>query len=81
MGSYNRLNGSYACQSRWLLTTVLREDWGWPGFVAPDFLLAVRDDVAAANAGLDVAALGGPGGRTAEASRRSASRRSGSRSW
>ena len=66
MGSYNRLNGSYACQSRWLLTTVLREDWGWPGFVAPDFLLAVRDDVAAANAGLDVAALGGPGGRTAE---------------
>jgi len=32
MGSYNRLNGSYACQSRWLLTTVLREDWGWPGW-------------------------------------------------
>ena len=66
MGSYNRLNGTYACHSRRLLTETLKDGWGWPGFIAPDFMFAVRDDLAAANAGLDVAALDGPGNRTAD---------------
>jgi beta-glucosidase len=34
MGSYNRLNGTYACQHPGLLRT-LKEEWGWDGFVAP----------------------------------------------
>ena len=44
----------------------LKQDWGWDGFVAPDFLHAVRDPVAAANAGLDIPGLGVTEGRTAE---------------
>jgi beta-glucosidase len=65
MGSYNRLNGVYACQHPGILHT-LKHDWGWDGFVAPDFKHAVRDPVAAANAGLDVCGLGVTEGRTAE---------------
>jgi beta-glucosidase len=65
MGSYNRLNGVYACQHPGIMRT-LKHDWGWDGFVAPDFKHAVRDPVAAANAGLDVCGLGVTEGRTAE---------------
>ena len=63
MGSYNRLNGTYACESPEILG-VLKDSWGWPGFVAPDFMHAVRDPVAAANAGLDIPGLGVTEGRT-----------------
>jgi beta-glucosidase len=65
MGSYNRLNGTYACQHAGILG-VLKNEWAWDGFVAPDFLHAVRDPVASANAGLDLAGLGIPEGRTRE---------------
>jgi beta-glucosidase len=65
MGSYNRLNGTYTCQNPHILD-VLKHSWGWPGFVAPDFLHAVRDPVAAANAGLDLPGLGDPEGRTSQ---------------
>jgi beta-glucosidase len=65
MGSYNRLNGTYACQHLGILST-LKRAWGWEGFVAPDFLHAVRDPAAAANAGLDIPGLGVTEGRTAE---------------
>jgi beta-glucosidase len=65
MGSYNRLNGVYACQDQRILGT-LKDDWGWDGFVAPDFRHAVRDPVAAANAGLDIPGLDVTEGRTAE---------------
>lgn len=63
MGSYNRVNGEYVCQSADLLA-IPRREWGWGGFYCPDFLFAVRDDAAALRAGLDLGALGGPGGRT-----------------
>lgn len=65
MGSYNQVNGEYVCQSERLLS-VLKKDWAWPGFVVPDFIFAVRDDLAAARAGLDIGALDGTGRRTAE---------------
>jgi beta-glucosidase len=65
MGSYNRINGEYVCQSQRLLS-VLKDDWSWPGFVVPDFIFAVRDDVAAARAGLDIGALDGPGLRSVD---------------
>jgi len=64
MGSYNRLNGDYVCQSADLLD-IPRRDWGWNGVYLPDFLFAVRDDAAALRAGLDLPALGGAAGRTA----------------
>jgi beta-glucosidase len=63
MGSYNRLNGTYACQHPGILEQ-LKQGWEWPGFVAPDFMHAVRDPVGAANAGLDLPGLGIPEGRT-----------------
>ncbi len=63
MGSYNQVNGCYACQNPDLLGT-LKDQWGWGGFVAPDFMLAVRDPVAAARAGLDLPGLDDAEGRT-----------------
>ncbi len=63
MGSYNRLNGEYACQRTDLLG-IPRRQWGWRGFYCPDFIHAVRDPGKALAAGLDLGALGGPGGRT-----------------
>ncbi len=37
MGSYNRLNGTYACANSFLLNEVLRERWGFNGFVVSDW--------------------------------------------
>ena len=65
MGSYNQVNGRYACQNPELLGT-LKDRWGWGGFVAPDFLFAVRDPLAAARAGLDLPGLDDAEGRTPE---------------
>lgn len=65
MGSYNRINGAYACESAEVLA-IPRDQWGWQGFYCPDFLFAVRDPAVALAAGLDLGALGGAGGRTAE---------------
>lgn len=36
MGAYNRVNGVPACASEWLLTDVLREEWGFDGCVVSD---------------------------------------------
>jgi beta-glucosidase len=53
MCSYNKVNGEYASQHRWLLTDVLREEWGFDGTVVSDWG-AVHDRVAALRAGLDL---------------------------
>jgi beta-glucosidase len=37
MCSYNRVNGEYACDNRYLLTDVLKKDWKFPGFVLSDW--------------------------------------------
>ena len=65
MGSYNQVNGCYACQHPELMAT-LKDQWGWAGFVAPDFMFAVRDPLAAARAGLDLPGLDTAEGRTPE---------------
>jgi beta-glucosidase len=53
MASYNRINGVYATENSWLLTSVLREEWGFDGVVVSDWG-AVDDRVAALAAGLDL---------------------------
>ncbi|WP_073907917.1 glycoside hydrolase family 3 C-terminal domain-containing protein [Mycolicibacterium sp.] len=53
MSSYNRINGTYAAENAWLLTEVLRGEWGFDGVVVSDWG-AVRDRVAAVEAGLDL---------------------------
>src|SRR6478672_255999 len=53
MCAYNKVNGTYASEHHWLLTTVLREEWGFGGLVVSDWG-AVHDRVAALRAGLDL---------------------------
>ena len=53
MCAYNKLNGTYASEHHWLLTEVLREEWGYDGLVVSDWG-AVHDRVAAVRAGLDL---------------------------
>ena len=53
MCSYNRINGVYASQDPWLLTQVLRDEWGFQGYVVSDWG-AVSDRVKGVAAGLDL---------------------------
>jgi beta-glucosidase len=53
MCAYNKINGVYASQDHWLLTEVLRDEWGYEGLVVSDWG-AVADRVAAVAAGLDL---------------------------
>jgi beta-glucosidase len=52
MCSYNRVNGDYACENDYLLHTVLKQDWKYPGFVVSDWT-ATHSTVKASHAGLD----------------------------
>lgn len=53
MSAYNKLNGEYCGQNRWLLTDLLRHEWGFDGFVHSDWILGVYE-VYGASAGLDI---------------------------
>lgn len=52
MCSYNLINGSYGCENAYLLNTLLKSEWAFPGFVMTDWD-AAHSTVAAANNGLD----------------------------
>lgn len=62
MCSYNRINGIPVSENPWLLTTVLRDEWGFDGVVMSDWG-AVGDRVKALIAGLDLE-MPTSGGRT-----------------
>ncbi len=53
MGAYNRVNGTFCCQNKYLLTDTLRDRWHFNGFVTSDFG-ATHSTVASALHGLDV---------------------------
>ena len=53
MCAYNKVNGVYASEDHWLLTELLRGEWGFDGLVVSDWG-AVHDRVAALAAGLDL---------------------------
>lgn len=62
MCSYNRINGVYTSEDPWLLTDVLRGEWGYEGLVVSDWG-AVNDRVTGLPAGLDLE-MPSSGGRT-----------------
>ena len=53
MCSYNRINGEFASENHMLLTEVLRDDWGFEGYVMSDWG-AVNDRVKGLEAGLEL---------------------------
>lgn len=53
MCSFPRIDGTYACEHRDLLTDVLKTEWGFDGAVVPDFPVAQRSIAGAFAAGLD----------------------------
>ncbi len=60
MCAYNAINGTFAAENKELLTDILRENWGFDGFVVTDWG-AVKDRVKGLEAGLDLEMPGGPG--------------------
>ncbi len=62
MSSYNKINGTYASENSWLLTQVLRDEWGYDGVVISDWG-AVHHPADAVAAGLDLRMPGRPADR------------------
>jgi beta-glucosidase len=60
MCSYNLINGTYAADNKWLLSEVLRDEWGFEGLVMTDWG-AVNDRVQGIRAGLDLEMPGSGG--------------------
>ncbi|WP_375405761.1 beta-glucosidase [uncultured Amnibacterium sp.] len=54
MSAYNQVRGEYMDVNRPLLTGVLRDEWGFTGFVTSDWVFGTHDAVAGLEAGLDV---------------------------
>lgn len=53
MSAYNRLLGDYCSENKWLLSDLLRDEWGFDGLVVSDWS-AVNDIVKSINSGLDL---------------------------
>ncbi|MCK2240407.1 MULTISPECIES: beta-glucosidase [unclassified Crossiella] len=53
MCAFPRINGTFSCENHLFLTKILKQEWGFQGFVTSDFG-AVHSTVPTANAGLDV---------------------------
>lgn len=58
MSSYNKINGTYSSDNHWLLTKVLREEWGFDGLVVTDWG-GMSDRREAFKAGCDLMMPGG----------------------
>jgi beta-glucosidase len=54
MSAYNQVNGTYCGDHRVLLTEILRDEWGFDGFVISDWVFGMRDAATSLVAGLDI---------------------------
>ena len=54
MSSYNSVNGDFADVNKVLLTDILRDEWGFEGFVTSDWVFGTHDAVRSLEAGMDV---------------------------
>ena len=54
MSAYNSVNGEWCGENQTLLTSILRDEWGWDGFVISDFIFGLRDAAKSVGAGLDI---------------------------
>lgn len=59
MSAYNKLNGTWCSENPWLLTELLRDEWGWDGVVVSDWY-GTHTTVEALRAGLDIEMPGPP---------------------
>lgn len=56
MSSYNSVRGEFAGENHELLNDILRNEWGFKGFVLSDFIFGLRDAVKSVKNGLDIEA-------------------------
>lgn len=54
MGAYNKFRGDQACESKELNIDILRDMWGFEGFISSDFLFGIRDTKKAIESGMDM---------------------------
>src|SRR5947209_2365978 len=54
MAAYNLVNGIAASENSYLLTEILRREWGYDGVVVSDWFMSVKSTAASVNAGLDL---------------------------
>ncbi len=54
MAAYNLVNGIPASENSYLLTEILRNEWGYDGVVVSDWFMSVKSTAASVNAGLDL---------------------------
>ena len=54
MCSYNRVNGTYAAENKRLLTEILRDEWGFDGYVVSDWGATTAERVKCLEAGMDL---------------------------
>ncbi|HVM72004.1 MAG TPA: glycoside hydrolase family 3 C-terminal domain-containing protein [Anaerolineales bacterium] len=65
MCSYNRINGTYACEDKRTMTDILKEEWGHQGLVVTDWG-AMNERVEALKAGVELEMPGAPNGNDAK---------------
>ena len=54
MSAYNSVNGEWCGENATLLLTILRDEWGFDGFVTSDFIFGLRNAAKSVKAGLDI---------------------------